>query len=259
MSDVKKSTNELLKMIRQVESLLSDIRKEVQQMSEENKSIDYTQLEGITGKYDGFSMICDDGTRYEVPQNYAAKTKIVYGDVLKLIEQDGKKLFKQVVKVDRIKVDGILTKKEGEWYLLTDRGSYRVSGIAADFQRAQLNSEATAFLPQDNLNAPFATLDKVEGFIKDNKEPANRVESVKKDDDRTVEHRVENKNKLPDKAKTPNTKRGMVRDNSQEGRPPKRLVKKQETVKPKVTEAKIEPKEEKVPEDRSQLEEDDLV
>ena len=122
---------------------------------------DYSQVEGESGKFNGFEIVTESGEKISVPQNYAAKSRLVFGDVLKKIEEDGKTIFKQIHKVDRVQVEGILTKKEGEWYLLTDRGSYKVLDTAAEFLKAELNSEALAFIPANDLETPFATLDKL--------------------------------------------------------------------------------------------------
>ncbi len=159
----KKQIEDLIKRFEQIETSLSQAQKILRNLENDYLKVDYAKIEGVTGKFDGNCMLGDDGKKYEVPANYAAKSKLVYGDILKLIEEEGKKLFKQIQRVPREKVEGILTKKEGEWYLLTDRGSYKVSDAAAVYQNAQLNCEAIAYLPEDNLDAPFATLDRVEG------------------------------------------------------------------------------------------------
>ncbi len=156
--------DELKSKVHQLETNLSSLKRVVEKLEKESGRPDYSQVDGVVGKYDGYKMVSDDGKSYEVPANYAAKTKLVYGDTLKLIEENDKKLFKQIDRVERTKIEGILTKKEGEWYLLTDRGSYKVSDTAAEFQSAQLNSQATALLPTNKMDAPFATLDVVEGF-----------------------------------------------------------------------------------------------
>ena len=177
--NVKKQIENLAKRIDEAESSLNAAKRILNRLNEDYLKIDYTQIEGIVGKYNGMCMEGEDGKEYDVSPNYAAKSKLVFGDVLKLIEEDGKKLFKQIERVKRERVEGILTKKEGEWYLLTDRGSYRVSDAAAEFQKAELNSQAPAFLPAENLGAPFATLDNVEGasVIKGSKKIEAKTES----------------------------------------------------------------------------------
>ena len=50
----------------------------------------------VVGLFDGYKLVIKDGSSFEVPQNYAAKTKLVFGDKLRMTEENGKKMFKQV-------------------------------------------------------------------------------------------------------------------------------------------------------------------
>ena len=51
----------------------------------------------IEGVFDGEQMLGQDERRYPVPPNYASKSKLVVGDVLKLtIASDGTFIFKQI-------------------------------------------------------------------------------------------------------------------------------------------------------------------
>ena len=51
----------------------------------------------IEGVFDGQIMIGPDGKNYPVPANYASKSKLVEGDLMKLtITPDGKFLYKQI-------------------------------------------------------------------------------------------------------------------------------------------------------------------
>jgi hypothetical protein len=165
MSDDKviKSVKQLSKLVMQVQSDLNKIRIALEKLEAESGRPKYDDLPGVEGIFDGQFLVTEDGARHEVPANYAAKSRLVYGDSLKMVEVDGKQLFKQLVKVPRRKSSGVLTKKEGLWFILTDSGSYRISDVAADFNDAQINDEAMVFLPSDNLDAPFAALDKVLG------------------------------------------------------------------------------------------------
>ncbi len=121
----------------------------------------YRELDGVIGIFDGVQMISADGTKHEVPANYAAKSKLVFGDKLKMISEDGKNIFKHITKVPRQKVEGMLSKKNNKWYFVSDSGSYEVSTVAADFQRAAEGDEAVALMPENLTNVTFATLDKV--------------------------------------------------------------------------------------------------
>ena len=223
--NAKKQIEDLAKRIDDAESSLNAAKRILNRLNDDYLKVDYTQIDGIVGKYDGIKMLGEDGKEYEISANYAAKSKLVYGDVLKLIEEDGKKLFKQIERVNRERVEGILTKKEGEWYLLTDRGSYRVSDAAAEYQKAELNSQASAFLPADNLGAPFATLDNVEGASVIGKKPTeekkvivrkalgketNLKEIKSKEIDLKKEKKVEEKKEEKSPGKSP-TKRPPVK------------------------------------------------
>jgi len=162
--NTRSQIQELAAKLEQIELALSSAQKLLNKLENNYLKVDYTQIDGIVGSYDGKYLTTKDGSKYEVPANYAAKSKLVFGDVLKMIEENGKQLFKQIEKVRKERVEGILTKKDGEWFLLTDRGSYKVLEAAALYHNAQLNSQATAYLPADNMDAPFAALDAVEGL-----------------------------------------------------------------------------------------------
>ena len=55
----------------------------------------------IEGIFDGQIMIGPDGKNYPVPANYASKSKLVEGDIMKLtITEDGKFMYKQIGPVE---------------------------------------------------------------------------------------------------------------------------------------------------------------
>ncbi|MDG1949392.1 MAG: hypothetical protein P8J32_01055 [bacterium] len=64
----------------------------------------------VEGVFDGQSMMGGDGVRYDVPSNYASKSKLVEGDMMKLvIRPNGSYLYKQIGPVERHRKTGILT------------------------------------------------------------------------------------------------------------------------------------------------------
>lgn len=167
MTDIKPLKDRLAQLKKDMESLEKEIARlekggapaQAQQPAPKVKTID--DEPGVLGVFDGQYMITDTGERFEVPANYAAKSRLVYNDKLKMMDKDDKKFFKQLEKVQRRRIEGIINKKEGKWYLLSDSGSYRISDVAAQYNDIKLNDEAVAFIPEHNLNAPFATLDSV--------------------------------------------------------------------------------------------------
>ncbi len=118
-------------------------------------------LPGITGTFDGEAMTCPDGKKYQVPENYASKSMLVFGDTLKMVEEGGEKLFKQIERVKRITEAGILAKKEGKWHAVTAEGSYKLLPAAVSFHAGEEGDEVTVTIPQDNRRAPFAALETV--------------------------------------------------------------------------------------------------
>jgi len=86
--------------IRQAKSILfsSEISKKAQVL---DSNSDGKVIEGV---FDGEIMIGSDKQKYPVPPNYASKSKLIPGDVLKLtILDDGSFLFKQIGPIKRKK------------------------------------------------------------------------------------------------------------------------------------------------------------
>jgi len=56
----------------------------------------------IEGVFDGQNMVGSDGRQYIVPPNYASKSKLVEGDILKLtIQPNGSFIYKQIGPIER--------------------------------------------------------------------------------------------------------------------------------------------------------------
>jgi len=137
-------------------------------------------LPGIEGKFDGEAMVAAEGKKYSVSENYASKSLLVVGDTLKMVTEGDRHLFKQIERVKRVRVEGILTKKEGRWHAVTADGSYRILPAAVNFHRGVEGDEVVVLLPQDNKRVGFAALERVlkepEGKVVP-KEPKEGVKS----------------------------------------------------------------------------------
>ena len=116
------------------------------------------ELPGEFGSFDGHFMVTGEGQKYPIPENYASKSKLVYGDRLKRIVQDGEELFKQVERVRRQEIGGILAKKDGKWYVIDSHGSYEVLPAAVSYFGVGEGEEVRAVIPQDEPHTPFAAL-----------------------------------------------------------------------------------------------------
>lgn len=124
-------------------------------------------LEGgkvIEGVFDGQNMIGPDGKQYPVPANYASKSKLVEGDVLKLtISDDGSFIYKQIGPIERRKVIGVLTKDDkGDYKIVGDGKAYKVLLASLTYFKAEIGDQVTVVVPKDSDSAWAA----VENVIK---------------------------------------------------------------------------------------------
>lgn len=105
----------------------------------------------IEGVFDGQNMIGPDNKQYPVPANYASKSKLVEGDVLKLtIADDGSFIYKQIGPVDRKKVIGMLLQDEtGDYKVIAEGKTYRVLLASLTYFKAQAGDEVTIVVPQE--------------------------------------------------------------------------------------------------------------
>jgi hypothetical protein len=159
--DLQPQIKKIEQLISKSEYNLAQLKDALQVLSSMAEKPDYSQVPGITGYFDGSHLVDESGNKYEVPANYAAKSRIMYGDSLKMIEEEGKTIFKLTDKQEKRKIEGVLNKKDGKWYLLADTGTYKISDVAAEFNGAVVQAKARALVPENKLNAPFAALDKV--------------------------------------------------------------------------------------------------
>lgn len=106
----------------------------------------------VEGVFDGQNMIGPDGKQYPVPANYASKSKLVEGDVLKLtIAEDGSFIYKQIGPVERKKIIGILTKDEkGDFKIIADGKTYKILLASITYFKAELGDQVTIVVPKDH-------------------------------------------------------------------------------------------------------------
>jgi hypothetical protein len=116
----------------------------------------------IEGVFDGQNMIGPEGKQYPVPANYASKSKLVEGDVLKLtIAEDGSFIYKQIGPVERRKVMGILMQDEkGDYKVIADGKVYKVLLASLTYFKADAGDEVTIVLPQD-IESDWAAVEHV--------------------------------------------------------------------------------------------------
>lgn len=114
----------------------------------------------MEGVFDGEAMIGPDGKTYPVPANYASKSKLVEGDVLKLtIAEDGRFVYKQIGPVDRKQVIGTLVNEDGLYYVEVGGKSYRILLASVTYFRLTIGDQVTVIIPADNEDATWAAVE----------------------------------------------------------------------------------------------------
>jgi hypothetical protein len=104
----------------------------------------------VEGVFDGQNMLGPDSKQYPVPANYASKSKLIEGDVLKLtISEDGSFIYKQIGPVDRKKIIGLLTQDEkGDFRVIADGKIYRVLLASITYFKAEAGDDITIIVPE---------------------------------------------------------------------------------------------------------------
>lgn len=114
----------------------------------------------IEGVFDGQIMIGPDGKSYPVPANYASKSKLVEGDILKLtIADDGAFLYKQIGPVARKQIIGTLVQHDGAYYVETNGREYRVLLASVTYFKAKMGDQISIIVPEDNREAEWAAIE----------------------------------------------------------------------------------------------------
>lgn len=115
----------------------------------------------IEGVFDGQNMVGSDGKNYPVPANYASKSKLVQGDILKLtIADDGSFLYKQIGPIPRKQLVGTLNQKEGHYFVDVGDKKYRVLLASVTYFKAKPGDQVSVNVPEDpTVDAEWAALE----------------------------------------------------------------------------------------------------
>ena len=114
----------------------------------------------IEGVFDGQNMVGSDGKTYPVPANYASKSKLVQGDILKLtIADDGAFLYKQIGPIPRKQVVGQLKLEGGHYFVSIGTKDYRVLLASVTYFKAKPGDQVGVNVPEDDSAAEWAALE----------------------------------------------------------------------------------------------------
>ena len=114
----------------------------------------------IEGMFDGQVMHDPEGKSYPVPANYASKSKLIEGDILKLtISEDGSFIYKQIGPVARRQLIGTLVQHDGAYYVEAGGREYRVLLASVTFFKAKVGEQVSIIVPEDNREAEWAAVE----------------------------------------------------------------------------------------------------
>lgn len=117
----------------------------------------------IEGVFDGQHMVGPDGKQYAVPANYASKSKLVEGDILKLtISGDGSFIYKQIGPAERKRMLGVLVKDEesNDFRVLAEGKSFRALLASVTYFKGESGDEAVILVPKD-ADSKWAAIENV--------------------------------------------------------------------------------------------------
>ena len=110
----------------------------------------------IEGVFNGQCMIGPDGKQYSMPANYASKSKLVEGDILKLtILSTGKFIYKQIGPIERSRVVGTLVSGNefSEYIVEKDGRRWKILTASVTYFKGRPGDEAVVLVPKAGESA----------------------------------------------------------------------------------------------------------
>jgi len=106
----------------------------------------------IEGVFDGQNMVGADGRQYDVPANYASKSKLVEGDILKLtINNLGAFVYKQIKPIERKRIVGLLEfdDQDKQFYAVAEGKKWRLLTASVTYFKGEAGDEVVFLIPED--------------------------------------------------------------------------------------------------------------
>lgn len=105
----------------------------------------------IEGVFTGEKMISPDGKDYAVPPNYASKSKLVEGDIMKLtITNSGRFIYKQISPIEKQRLIGELINdpSNDQWCALANGKTYKLLTASVTFYKGMPGDDVVFFIPK---------------------------------------------------------------------------------------------------------------
>lgn len=161
----EKQVKRLKALLNEAETNLAAARELLTSLVGDDPVVAQTNREEVAGKviegvFDGQNMLGPDGKTYPVPANYASKSKLVQGDILKLtIADDGGFIYKQIGPVPRKQVIGTLLQHDGGYFVDVAGKEYKVLLASVTYFKGQVGDQVSVVLPEDDAEVEWAALE----------------------------------------------------------------------------------------------------
>ena len=137
----------------------------------QSKNINFSEevLSGskfIEGIFNGEKMVGPDGKEYDVPVNYASKSKLVEGDGLKLtITANGSFIYKQIKPIERDRLVATLEQEDDStYYAVIDDQRWKLLTASVTYFKGNPGDEVIILTPK-GMKSKWAA---VENIIREN-------------------------------------------------------------------------------------------
>ncbi|HPD07789.1 hypothetical protein KBI31_00135 [Patescibacteria group bacterium] len=153
----------LQSIAKKLTTLAADLNHLVQSLMASNTSEEVLAGQSgltIEGYFNGEQMVASNGQVYEVPSNYASKSKLVEGDNLRLtIDSNGQFLYKQIGPVARRRLVATLQQgSDGNYYAVHGEQRWRLLKASVSYFRAEAGDRVTILIPKDK-ESQYAALE----------------------------------------------------------------------------------------------------
>jgi len=166
LKNVKENNEKVIQLLAGYSSEDDEKRISISQVGEIEKTSeeDDKETEGkiIEGVFDGENMIGPDGKQYNVPANYASKSKLVEGDILKLtITSRGTFVYKQIGPIERKRIVGqLFQENDGDFFVSAEGKKWHVLTASVTYYKGQSGDEAVILTPK-NGDSKWAAVENI--------------------------------------------------------------------------------------------------
>jgi hypothetical protein len=153
LNNIKENNDRLTQLLSGYLSAEEETSIGIGQITDENFGASEQEQDGskvIEGVFDGENMIGPDGKQYSVPANYASKSKLVEGDILKLtITANGTFIFKQIGPIERSRVIATVERAgEGNFIAAAGGKKWRLLTASITYYRGEPGDEVVILTPK---------------------------------------------------------------------------------------------------------------